>query len=574
MPNPWDVVKWLCEKKLFELAVAVVVLTVGGVFLFFWHDLSSGHELLHHYHSFLLFFVVIGGVTLSYVIRGIYGLVQYNRRNKSLPEDTLVVAILDLCPNDASDAECRKEAVNFPDRIEEKLRKRNEGDVEIKIRRRKKAIKGEDEEECKSAAKAIGRKSNLNVHLVVWGSVRMDRGELCYRMWVTVAQESKEGPISEDYYSCEGPDNLDFTKETADKIGDIVTFLYGYALFEAKIWDKAIAVLAAVSTPEALFCGAEAYYKRANVLEKPRLDLQESIACYREALTVRTRDALPQDWAGTQNNLGVALMNLGERSSGEESAQYFQEAVICYREALEVRTREALPQDWATTQNNLGVALRNLGERSSGEESARYFQEAVACYREALEVRTREALPQNWAGTQNNLGVALQNLGERSSGEESARYFQEAVACYREALEVRTREALPQNWATTQNNLGNVLSSLGERSSGEESARYFQEAVACYREALKVYTCEALPQEWAMTQNNLGGALSRLGERSSGEESARYFQEAVACFDGAIEVFGEESYYGQIATENRTLALEARQRILDELSQSSPEQQP
>ena len=34
---------------------------------------------------------------------------------------------------------------------------------------------------------------------------------------------------------------------------------------------------------------------------------------YRQALTVRTRDDLPQDWATTQNNLGTALQGLGER---------------------------------------------------------------------------------------------------------------------------------------------------------------------------------------------------------------------------------------------------------------------
>ena len=41
--------------------------------------------------------------------------------------------------------------------------------------------------------------------------------------------------------------------------------------------------------------------------------LNEAVAAYRQALTVRTRDDLPQDWAATQNNLGSALWALGER---------------------------------------------------------------------------------------------------------------------------------------------------------------------------------------------------------------------------------------------------------------------
>ena len=45
------------------------------------------------------------------------------------------------------------------------------------------------------------------------------------------------------------------------------------------------------------------------------------------------------------------------------SAVTSAEAVAAFRAALEVRTREAMPADWATTQNNLGTALQLLGER-------------------------------------------------------------------------------------------------------------------------------------------------------------------------------------------------------------------
>ena len=69
------------------------------------------------------------------------------------------------------------------------------------------------------------------------------------------------------------------------------------------------------------------------------------------------------------------------------------EAVAAYRQALEVRTRETLPQDWAMTQNNLGNALRDQGIRTGGERGIQLLAEAVAAYRQALEVRTRETLP-------------------------------------------------------------------------------------------------------------------------------------------------------------------------------------
>jgi hypothetical protein len=117
---------------------------------------------------------------------------------------------------------------------------------------------------------------------------------------------------------------------------------------------------------------------------------------------------------------------------------------------LEVYTREQLPQDWAMTQNNLGLALVNQGLRSEGTTGAELLAQAVSAFRSALEVYTREQLPQNWSGTQNNLGLALYVEGLRSEGAEVTKLLDKAVAAYRSALEVFTREQMPQQWATTQ----------------------------------------------------------------------------------------------------------------------------
>ena len=53
---------------------------------------------------------------------------------------------------------------------------------------------------------------------------------------------------------------------------------------------------------------------------------------------------------------------------GPEGLQRLSEAVEAYRQALIVRTRDDLPQDWAVTQNNLGNALQFLGEHQGGPE--------------------------------------------------------------------------------------------------------------------------------------------------------------------------------------------------------------
>ena len=201
--------------------------------------------------------------------------------------------------------------------------------------------------------------------------------------------------------------------------------------------------------------------------------LAEAVAFYRQTLLFWTRERVPLDWAGTQNNLGNALARLGERESGTTR---LEEAVTAYRAALEEWTRERVPLLWATTQNNLGNALQRLGERESGISR---LEEAVTAYRAALEERTRERVPLDWAATQNNLGSALQRLGERESGTSR---LEEAVTAYQAALEEWTRERVPLDWAAAQNNLGNALRNLGERESGTTRLK---EAVTAYRAALE-----------------------------------------------------------------------------------------
>jgi hypothetical protein len=55
------------------------------------------------------------------------------------------------------------------------------------------------------------------------------------------------------------------------------------------------------------------------------------------------------------NNLGLAY---GNRIRGER-ADNLELAIAALNQSLEVYTREAFPEDWARTQNNLGNAYRN-----------------------------------------------------------------------------------------------------------------------------------------------------------------------------------------------------------------------
>ena len=82
-----------------------------------------------------------------------------------------------------------------------------------------------------------------------------------------------------------------------------------------------------------------------------------------------------------------------EASEGEERAKLLGEAVAAYRSALEVHTREALPQDWAWSQNNLARALRDQAKDAQSQERARLLREAIDAMSSTLEVWTAESRP-------------------------------------------------------------------------------------------------------------------------------------------------------------------------------------
>jgi tetratricopeptide (TPR) repeat protein len=271
--------------------------------------------------------------------------------------------------------------------------------------------------------------------------------------------------------------------------------------------------------------------------------LASAIAFYKKTLTIWTRDKVPLNWAGTQNNLGLVLRMVGELGGGTAR---LEEAVVAYRAALLEWTRDQVPLYWAGTQNNLGDALQTLGER---EISTARLEEAVAAYRAALLEWTRERVPLDWARTQNNLGNALLRLGERESG--TAR-LEEAVAAYRAALLEWTRNKVPLYWAATQTNLGLALENLGERESGTTR---LEEAVASYRAALLERTRERVPLDWAKTQNNLGGALRGLGAREAETDKAKgcaTLKTAREHFAAALEEFQRAgaSYYVEVTQGN------------------------
>jgi tetratricopeptide (TPR) repeat protein len=406
-------------------------------------------------------------------------------------------------------------------------------------------------------------------HVLIWGTVLKHDGRTAPKLYWTASQELRSpAPMRESYLIAEDlslPELFwedlaqvlqlvvaaragEFTKLQgtfiADRLKPLIAQVRG--LLDARPrprgWTNE-----SIAEVRFLFAGALYIYGQQTGRYEP---VEEAVAAYREALTERTRERVPLDWARTQNNLGAALSTLGKRESGTGR---LEQAVAAYREALKEYTRERVPLDWAATLNNLGVALSTLGERESGTARS---EEAVGAYREALKERTRDRVPLDWAMTQSNLGNALSALGVRESG--TAR-LEHGVAAYREALKEFTRERVPLQWAGTQNNLGNALCSLGKLESG--TAR-LEESVAALRDALQEYTRERVPLQWATTQYNLGLALREFGLRTN---QPSVVCEALECFLSARRVFREASHDGASNAEYgiQTILSELHERFDD-----------
>ena len=141
------------------------------------------------------------------------------------------------------------------------------------------------------------------------------------------------------------------------------------------------------------------------------LDLRQEILGYQD------RAADPEAWASAQVAKGNAHQELGHPGRRGRGPTPPGGRRLGLSRGPGGRTRAELPQDWAMTQNNLGIALQEQGTRTDGEAGRALLEQAVSAYRAALEVRTRAELPQDWAMTQNNLGTALQEQGLRTDGE-------------------------------------------------------------------------------------------------------------------------------------------------------------
>lgn len=210
--------------------------------------------------------------------------------------------------------------------------------------------------------------------------------------------------------------------------------------------------------------------------------LGEAAQAYRAAL----KTAIGDEALATHRSLGMTLWQQAGRVDDVSGGELLAESVSAYRAAAGDGRRVSAPVDWALTQSNLGIALMDQAARS-GPAGAGYLKESISAYRGALDVLNAPEHPVGHATVQGNLGRALQNLADGSDEEDARERLTGAVSAFRAALALRSRMTQPGPWAGTQLNLAMALEQLGDMG-GADAGGCYDDAVSAYRLVLTEFT--------------------------------------------------------------------------------------
>jgi tetratricopeptide (TPR) repeat protein len=143
-------------------------------------------------------------------------------------------------------------------------------------------------------------------------------------------------------------------------------------------------------------------------------NLQQAIACYREALRAFTPEAAPTYYAEAQYNLGSAY----EELSSDENTANLQQAIVCYQEAQRFLTPEVDPVMCRLTNGTLADLYFRQADWSAAlaayqaaiDSGEQLYRVSVSSRNKAKEVVKNTALYRKAAFAVAHLGDPAQAL--------------------------------------------------------------------------------------------------------------------------------------------------------------------
>lgn len=266
----------------------------------------------------------------------------------------------------------------------------------------------------------------------------------------------------------------------------------------------------------------------------PASNVRDALACFDQALTVRTREVFPADFSVTSANIAAVLADRSpDRAEGIEQAIGRLEAALL---ALLECPREQWPPNWGLLVQRLSG---NYADRLIGDPAAnaRHAIEFLEFSRPMLFSMSTEAeLPDSRRVDEAHILVALGRAyaspGLRDAPEygdhleQGIRYLTEAVALY-------NREIMSLHWARAQNSLGTAYANrvVGDRASN------LRHAIGCFEDTLTIYTSDAFPLDRAAGMHNLGAAHADLAAAvTNPAERTQSISRSIDCYTSALEV--------------------------------------
>ena len=224
------------------------------------------------------------------------------------------------------------------------------------------------------------------------------------------------------------------------------------------------------------------------------INLSRAVSSLEEAARLFDPTARPIEHARTQNALGAALRELGQK----------EEAAEAFRKAADLVPLEISPGEHGAARNNLGLVLADLGQTEA----------AVEAYTQALEAfQGNELVRQRIA--------VLHNLGQILSGSDDQARVREGLQRYSEALELADPQEHAYQWGLIHHSMGVAYTGINEP----------QKAIEAFEAALRVFTRPRFPFQYALTKSNLGLAYAQMGGQQALRRSVVASEDALRMLD-------------------------------------------
>ncbi len=244
---------------------------------------------------------------------------------------------------------------------------------------------------------------------------------------------------------------------------------------------------------------------------------QRGLELLRESIKIQEAAGAWWAWAGNQNNLGNALLQM----PAHDPVEAVDKAITAYRSALKVWTRTAHPKEWALTTARLGNALEERASWTGPED----LEAALRCFGDALDALDTGQDPLAWGRVANHRVGLMKTLAQSAPAPERADKLREVGEEYDRIADVIGRERAPVQWAQIRHNSGNLHRNLARML---EDSDEWRSAIDAYQDALQARPRQSAPLEWAQTMAALGEVLGWTESDEAREHSLDCLRQAQA----------------------------------------------